>query len=212
MLQAKLRNRVFWGILIPALMALAPIEYFDLFDSALVLYGALFIFLALIIVYWFWWWHISKDKPSAMFLINGGLFVLIEWNLGWILYQRWMFIYDYEHHLELLNSNVWAYRILPEVVLMIWFFAWVIGRFYGERDYGQETSLPINDRMLFLKAQSIFEGEQRTFRDVQEMFAEAQRVLRKAQEVFSKAQDVFGKAQEVFNSRLNEHLHDKPNR
>lgn len=204
MLQAKLRNRMFWGILIPFLVALVPVEYCDLCDSALILYSVLFIFLALIIVYWFWWWKISIKKPSAMFLINGALFVLIEWNLGWVLYQRFLFIYYYDHHLNLLNSDMWAYRILPEVILMIWFFSWVIGRFYGERGYGDESSIPVNDKQLFLKAQTIFEREQQTFQDVQAMFCEAQRVLSKAQEVFSKAQTVFMKAQEIFNSKVKE--------
>lgn len=133
MTQAKVRNRVIMLIMVPILMFLIPFELYDWFDSALLLYIITWSFVTFCLSFWIWWGVKSRKKPTDVFTMVGMLMASIWLVLSMNIYARAMFVSDpsyYQYWIS--NNNIWAYRVLPELVVFVWLFAWIIGRVFGE--------------------------------------------------------------------------------
>ena len=200
MSQSKIRNTLFCVFMGLFVLIMAPIEYYDLYDSAIILYVVSLTFIGMCAALWVYWWFKSVKRPSAMFLVIGTLFVCIGYSISWQLFLRSLLLNHPDSYMYWANSNLWAYRVFPEMVLFVWLFCWVIGRFYGRQIMTEESPLAdLDERFVFFRAQGIFKNETQIFRDAQEVFQEAQIALARAQDVFAKAQIVFSQAQRIFD-------------
>lgn len=133
MTQAKVRNRVVVLIIIPLLLFLIPFEMYDWFDSALLLYVITWSFVSFCLAFWTWWGIKSRKKPTDVFTMVGMLMASIWLVLGMNIYARAMFVMDPLYYSQWIsNANIWAYRVLPELFVFVWLFAWIIGRLLGE--------------------------------------------------------------------------------
>jgi CheY-like chemotaxis protein len=124
---------------------LIPLEVYDWLDSALFLYSVAVFVLALCLVPWTLWvvlvWLKTRKRLSTMFLMVWILLLSVEYSVCWQLYSRWNVIYNPEVMAQIRWSVLWAYRILPEVFILTWFFAWIVGRIFGVAEV--KSQLPI---------------------------------------------------------------------
>jgi hypothetical protein len=200
MSQSKLRNGLFVGLSTLTLSFLVLMEALDWFDSGLVVYGMTLTTIFLCVCFWAYWWTVSDKRPSAMFLVVGALFLCVGYSISWQFYARWLFLSNPSGYVELVNTFLWQYRVFPELVLFLWLFCWVVGRFFGTREKLEESAKTyLDEKFMFFRAQGIFQNESQIFRDAQQVFREAQTSLSRAQHIFSRAQEVFSQAQKIFD-------------
>lgn len=102
------------------------------FDSALLLYGLCIFFVSSCLYIWIYWWFISETR-SDMFAMVGLLLASIDLTMIMQFYARWQFVFYPNDCNPLLNTDIWAYRVSLELIVVMWFFSWATGRFFGQR-------------------------------------------------------------------------------
>jgi hypothetical protein len=132
MTENNIRNRLFLFLMVGIISFLIPFEIKEWADSALVLYGLCLFFVNGCLFIWVYWWFKSTTR-SDMFTMVGLLLFSIDIAMVMQFYARWEFIFHPECYRDLLNTDTWAYRVWPELVILIWFFSWAVGRFFGKR-------------------------------------------------------------------------------
>jgi CheY-like chemotaxis protein len=128
----KLRNTLFFAIVIPLIIFIIPFEYYDWWDSALLMYGLCSFFLTINLFIWGFWWFKSRLRPSTIFTVILLLFGCLEYILVANFVARWKFVYGTINEYQVfISSDFWSYRTAPELVLFIWLFCWIISRIVG---------------------------------------------------------------------------------
>jgi CheY-like chemotaxis protein len=130
MLIQKLQKWTFWSTLLALLIPLCIQEYFDFFDSGIVLYFILIVIGLLILGHWIYWYAVSRER-SVIFIFNGLLLLCIVSIMIFQLFTRFLFLYNFEEYSKVINSDIWSYRVFPEVIIFIWLFSWIFSRMHG---------------------------------------------------------------------------------
>lgn len=133
MSEGKLRTTIFSGMMAVLVGFLVPFEVFNWWDSALMLYSLCLVFINICLVIWGVWWR-RAGSASDMFIMVWLLLVAIDINFFSSLYARWQFVYRREEYLSVLCSDWWAYRVGAVMVVLGWFTAWSIVRYFHKGD------------------------------------------------------------------------------
>jgi hypothetical protein len=132
MTENNLRNRLFLYVMLILAAFLVPFEINNWADSALTLYGLCLLFIAGCLLIWSYWWLKSITR-SEMFSMVGLLLVAIAINMVMSAYARWQFVFHPGSYDDLITTDVWAYRVGLELVILVWFFCWAVARCAQER-------------------------------------------------------------------------------
>jgi CheY-like chemotaxis protein len=131
MTPTKIRRSLLTLFYAPLLIFLVLFEYFSWGDSALLLYFLCAVFLSLSLAVFSFWGIRSRLKPSTFFVVVWMLLGSLTYITYFHLYARWKFVYYNATYADFISCDIWSYRVLPELVLFIWLFSWVIGRLFG---------------------------------------------------------------------------------
>jgi CheY-like chemotaxis protein len=130
--QERLRNILFAIFLVLLVGVMVPVEFYDLLDSALVLYCISLSILLTCTLLWALWWYISIKRPTFIFKVVGLLFIGFDYNLIMQIYARWHFVYRHEKYLEIIqDSNWWSYRELPLILIFGSILCWIWSKLFG---------------------------------------------------------------------------------
>jgi len=131
MLINKLQKLLFLIILFISMIVFSFIEYNNWIDSALILYGCIIIIGISILGYWTYWYRISKER-SPIFIINGLLVFSLVITMCFQFVIRLYYIFNISYYQELLKTDYWAYRVAPELIVLLWLLTWIISRMHGQ--------------------------------------------------------------------------------
>lgn len=126
--QIRLRRILMVTISSIVLAAIFLIDWFDLFDPALIVYHTTLMFMIFCLVFWIYWGMRSADRASTIFKVNGLLIASIALNLIFEIYARWNAVYNFEVFKEILATTVWKYRHIPTLLIFIWLLSWIMSR------------------------------------------------------------------------------------
>jgi hypothetical protein len=132
MTESKLRGYVFSCLVLLITCIVILFEICDWWDSAILMYSLCILFSVACLSIWAYWW-IRSDSRSGMFVMVALLLSSLVVSLLLQTWARWNFLYHRDCYQEILETNIWAYRIVFELMIIVWFFAWSIGRFFGPR-------------------------------------------------------------------------------
>lgn len=131
MLINKLQKLLFFITLSILGIGVFFIEYYNIVDSALFLYGCIFVVGLFILAYWIYWYRISKER-SSIFIINGLIVSSVVLTMCFQFVIRLYYVFDRPYYQELLKSDYWAFRVAPELVVFLWLLTWIISRMHGQ--------------------------------------------------------------------------------
>jgi hypothetical protein len=82
------------------------------------------------------YWYAKSEQSSIIFVVNGLLIFSIWFRTGVDIIVRYVFLVgDFELQKAILVSDMWAYRIFLQIVILLWLLTWIVSRIYKGEEY-----------------------------------------------------------------------------
>jgi hypothetical protein len=128
-----LRRLLFFIFVLIFIILTIIIEHFDM-DKVFYIYLCVNAVGYSILGYWVYWF-IRSEERTAIFKMFGWLVFATIIPITFYVYSRFIYLHYKQEFLELLNSRLWAYRMVPVYLVLSWLLAWIMARIHGKGDH-----------------------------------------------------------------------------
>jgi hypothetical protein len=124
----RVRGLIFSFLLLIIIPPIIFVDYCCLLDPTIIIYSATAIISLVCFILYAWWW-ISLGKASHVYMAITLLFLSTFFTNLMNLFARILFVYDKEENVTIfLNSNIWQFRSIVGLIIMIYLLSFTISR------------------------------------------------------------------------------------
>jgi hypothetical protein len=127
----RIRRVTFFGLSGAIILGAIALDYADcdLIDATMFLYFVTFgLSLGCLWMFLDWWWCMARTATRIYVCITA-LLAAIAYNSGLSIHARSLYLGNHMGDLQALYaSNVWQYRVLPELIVLVYLFSFAYAR------------------------------------------------------------------------------------